>query len=203
MFDVTTTDPSLNLLGQMFAAATEHASVAMSGWTSGQVTLSLDEVQEIPLEEASSVLDMGDNLLTMVVLGIQGDPGGQLILAFDETNGRQLAASLLGRDVCEEPEWSALEQSAIMETGNILASAYLNELTRLTDRNLSPSAPTFLQDYGASVLEQAIMAQAMVSDRVLLCRTRFEFKKREMNWSVFFVPSQELVQSMNHALYAE
>lgn len=202
MTDATTTDPSLVLLSKMFAAATEHASVAMSGWTSGQVSLSLDKVQEVPLEEASSFLEMGDDLLTMVVLGIQGDFGGQLILTFDELNGRQLAAGLLGRDVNEESEWSALEQSAIMETGNILASAYLNELTRLTGHQLSPTAPHFLQDYGASVLEQAVMAQAMVSDHVMVCRTEFVFNNQAVNWNVVFVPCQELVDVMNQALRA-
>ena len=107
------------------------------------------------------------------------------------------------REVNEESEWNPLEQSAVMETGNILASAYLNEMTRLTGKNVAPSAPCFVQDFGASVLEQAIMTQAMVSDHVLVCQTHFQFNAKEMNWSVFFVPSQELVQAMNHALYVD
>ncbi len=89
-----------------------------------------------------------------------------------------------------------------METGNILASAYLCELTRLCAQDLAPTAPTFIQDYGASVLEQALMVQAMVADRVLVCKTRFDFNKNHMNWSVFFVPSQELINTMNEALHS-
>lgn len=194
MYETPTLD--LALLGEFFSAATHHASVAMCQWTNGRVAMSLDEVREAAVEEASTELDVGEELLTMVVLGVQGDLGGQLILAFDDENGRQLAASLLGREVSNSPEWSELDQSAVMETGNILASAYLNELTRLTCRKLVPTAPYFVQDFGASVLTQVLAAQAIVTERVLVCRTRFEFNQQHVNWSLFFVPSDELLQAM-------
>ncbi len=194
VYETTTLD--LASLRDFFSAATHHASVAMCQWTSGRVTLSLDELREAPLEEAAAELEIGDDLLTMVVLGVQGELGGQLILAFDDENGRKLAASLLGRAVSNSPEWSELDQSAVMETGNILASAYLNELTRLTCRKLVPTAPYFVQDFGASVLMQVLAAQSLTSDRVLVCRTRFEFNNQHVNWSLFFVPGDELLQTM-------
>jgi len=202
VLNTSTLDPSLRLLEQFFASATQHASVAMCHWTNGRVRLSLDQLAESPLEEAAAQLDLDMDLLTMVVLGVKGDLGGQLILAFDDENGRRLAASLLKRPVADEPQWSELEKSAIMETGNILGSAYLNELTRLTDHDLKPTAPYFIQDFGASVLQQALMMQAATADRVLVCQTRFEFNEQEVNWNVFFVPSQELVHAMGVALHS-
>lgn len=186
----------LDVLGEFFSAATRHASQAMSAWTSGRVTLSLDEVRDAPLEEIPAEIDVGDELLTMVVLGVQGELGGQLILAFDDENGRQLAASLLRREISTRPEWSELDQSAVMETGNILASAYLNELTRLIQRKLVPTAPFFVQDFGASVLTQVLAAQSLDCERALICRTRFEFNQQQVNWSLFFVPGDELLQSL-------
>jgi chemotaxis protein CheC len=192
----------LTILQEFFAAATQRGSTAMSNWTSGQVSLSLDDVREAPLEEVATNLDLSDDLLTMVVLGIQGDLGGQLILAFDDVNGRKLSATLLGRQFSESAEWSELDQSAVMETGNILASAYLNELTRLTDHKLVPTAPFFVQDFGASVLAQVLAAQAVMSDRVLICRTRFEFNQEQVNWSLFFVPGDDLLQMLLAAVTA-
>ena len=40
----------------------------MCRWTNGLITLTLDEVREIPLEDVCAELDLGDELLTMVVL---------------------------------------------------------------------------------------------------------------------------------------
>lgn len=194
--------PVLNstLLGEIFSAATQHASDAMCQWTSGRVVLSLDEIRAAALEQLAAEIDLGDDLLTMVVLGVQGICGGQLILAFDDENGRQLAASLLGRDLSTNREWSELEQSAVMETANILASAYLNELTRFSGHKLVPTAPYFVQDFGAAILSQVLATQSLTGDRALICQTRFEFNDQLVNWRLFFVPGEELLQSLAAAV---
>jgi chemotaxis protein CheC len=193
-------DAHLELLHQLFASATHDASAAMCRWTNGLITLSLDEVRELPLEDVCGALNLGDELLTMVVLSLEGDVGGEMILAFDEENGRQLAALLLNRQLGTTPEWSDLEKSALNETGNILGCAYMNALTRLINVELVPSPPYFLQDYGASVLQQALMTQALTTDVALICRTTFHRSGKELNWHVFFVPTCAMRRQMEDAL---
>jgi len=190
----------MGLLHELFSSATHDASAAMCRWTNGLITLSLDEVREIPLESACAELKIGDDMLTMVVLSLQGEIGGEMILTFDEQNARELAASLLGREAQADAPWSDLEQSALNETGNILGCAYMNALTRLIGADLVPSPPYFIQDYGASVLQQALMAQAMTSNQALICRTSFQREGKELNWNVFFVPTQALREKMDESL---
>ncbi len=193
--------PELEVLHQLFTSATHDASAAMCRWTDGLITLTLDEVREISLEDVCIELDLGDDLLTMVVLSLEGEIGGEMILTFDEENGRHLAASLLGRTEDPDSEWTDLEKSALTETGNILGCAYMNAITRLIDHQLVPSAPYFIQDYGASVLQQALMAQAMSCDKVVVCRTGFHREGRELNWRVLFVPTLSMRQAMESALH--
>lgn len=190
----------LQVLHQLFASATHDASAAMCRWTNGLITLTLDEVRELPLEEVCAEFDFGSELLTMVVLSLEGDVGGDMILTFDDENGRSLAAALLGRDVETSEQWTDLEKSALNETGNILGCAYMNALTRLISVELVPTPPYFIQDYGASVLQQALMAQAMTNDKVLICRTRFHREGEELNWNVFFVPTDSMRVAMEEAL---
>lgn len=193
--------PKLEFLHQLFASATHDASAAMCRWTDGLITLTLDEVREIPLEEVCTELDITDELLTMVVLSLTGEVGGEMILTFDDANGRHLAASLVGRELCTDSQWTPLEKSALTETGNILGCAYMNALTRLIGTELVPSPPYFIQDYGASVLQQALMAQAMTCDRLLICRTGFHREGEELNWCVLFVPTDAMRQEMERALH--
>ncbi len=174
----------------------------MCRWTNGLISVAFDQVGEVPLEEAAAALAVGEDPLTMVVLTIGGDVGGNLILLFEESSGRQLAASLLGREPGVEPEWSELEKSALTETGNILGCAYLNALTRLIGTDLVPSAPYFIQDYGESVLMQAVASQAMTSDRLLLCQIRFHCKARELDWRVLFAPTPGMEEAMRRSLCA-
>lgn len=192
-----TLDPHLRVLGEFFHSATQHASKAMCDWTQGKVALELDAFRQVPLEEFDVATEISDQLLTMVVLGVQNFHDSCMLLAFDQENGRRLAASLLNRDVNPQPEWSKLEESAVMETANILGSAYFNELTRLTNKELLPSAPYLTHDFGVSVLEQAIMTQAMTSEQVLICSTKFAFNAQHLDWRLFFFPGGELLDAMN------
>jgi chemotaxis protein CheC len=189
-------------LQELFASATHDASASMCRWTDGIITVTLDEVRQIPLEEVSTELAVGDEMLTMVVMTLDGGLGGSMILMFDELNGRQLAASLLGQAVGIQPDWSELERSALMETGNILGCAYVNALTRLIGTDLRPSAPHFIQDFGVSVLQQALMTQAVVSDSLLLCEIGFHRKGERLDWRVVFVPTPELQASLQRSLHA-
>ncbi|MEO2049708.1 MAG: chemotaxis protein [Pirellulales bacterium] len=189
-----TSTNTLSTLSNLFALATQNASTSMSRWTHGQMSLVLDHVHEIALEDVAEHLNVGEELLTIVVLNLEGEFDGQIILTFDDINGKQLAASLLGQEPSDTSEWTELEKSAISETGNILGCAYMNELTRLLEVSLVPSPPMFIQDYGACVLQQALMAQAMASDQVLLCHTQFHRLGQELDWNVFFVPSESLLE---------
>ncbi len=189
-----------SLFQELFASATRSASQSLQGWTSGQISLTLDDVREVALEEVSAQMDIGDEMLTIIVLTLDGDLGGQIILTFDDTNGRQLAAMLLNREVGTDDEWAPLEISALKETGNILACAYVHTVSELVGQKLVPSPPHFMQDFGASVLQQAVMAQAMVCDRVLVCRTSFRRHEEELNWRVFFVPDQALLKEIYQAV---
>jgi len=195
-------DRRLQVLHQLFASATHDASAVMCRWTNGLITLTLDEVRETPLEDVCDELNVGDELLTMVVLRLEGEIGGEVILTFEETSGRQLAATLLGRPVEEDTDWSDLEKSALTETGNILGCAYMNALTRLINVELVPSPPYFIQDYGASVLEQALMAQAMTCDNVLVFRTGFHREGEELDWRVIFVPTEAMRRGMEEGLHS-
>lgn len=181
-------DPSLAALYQLFSAATRQASASMARWTSGDVSLTLDRVVEVPYEEVANEFEVANEYVTMIVFTLTGEYGGYFILTFDEENGRSLAASLTQNEINKDPEWTELEKSALSETGNILSGAYFNEITRILDIELVPSTPFFMQDFGGSVLQQAIMPQAMVREQVLICETRFEKGRQRLNWNVLFVP---------------
>jgi chemotaxis protein CheC len=193
-------DLKLEVLEQLFASATHDASAAMCRWTDGLITLTFDEVREISLEEAFTQLDLNEQPLTMVVLTLDGEYGVRMILIFDNDDARQLAASLLGRAPGEEPEWSNLEKSALTETGNILGCAYMNALVRLIGTELVPSPPYFIQDFAASVLQQALVVPAMDSDKVLVCQTGFRREGKHLDWRVVFIPTEQMRKALEAAV---
>jgi chemotaxis protein CheC len=190
----------LHALQQLFSMATYEASTVMSRWTGGVIALELAEVREIPLKNACKEFYACNKRLTMVVLPLHGELGGVMIFHFDEENARHLAATLMEQPRGAYAPWSEMEKSAITETGNILGCAYLNVISRLIDRPLVPTAPYFLQDYGASVFQRALADQAFSGDCVLIFRTGFLGVEKDLNWSALFVPTTALRARMEKAL---
>ena len=189
-------------LHALFAAATAHASEAMSRWTGGQVSLALGSVEEVAPEEAVNRLDLRDELLTFVTVAITGAEAGRLMLAFDDENVDRLAFSLLGDRACGNAS-EALRNSALCETANILGSSYLATLSDTTDALLLPSPPTLVRDYGACVLELAVMEHMLISDRLLLLPIDFANSAASLRWQMFFVPAPGLMGLIRESLAAQ
>lgn len=188
-------------LDELFSQATRRASQAMSRWTGGGVALSLGAVEELPPEEALNRLDLGDEMLTFVNIDVTGAESGQLLLAFNDANVERLTATLLrgrGADEATEP----LRESALMETANILGSAYLAVLSDATETLLLPSPPTLIRDYGACVVQLAVMEHMLTSDRLLLLPIQFDNSDAQLHWQVFFVPSPSLMALLRGRLTA-
>jgi chemotaxis protein CheC len=192
--------PSGGTLAQILRAATSHAGKAMSQWTGNHVRLEVDDVRETPLEDALQQFGNAMDPLVMVSLDVIGDYGGRLVLSFDDEDGRRLAATILGRSTNSTDDWTSLEESAVMETANIFASAFLSELALVISTRLTPSAPWLTRDFGASVLEQALLCQALDRDTILCCRTRFTLRDEAVNWSVAFVPDQRMIAALQPTL---
>jgi chemotaxis protein CheC len=189
----------LDSLRRLCVLATQNAAVAMCRWTATHIALTLEEVCEVPLENLCAELQIGDEFLTMVVLASGGETGAEIILMFDETSAATLAARFLPLKMDDPDQQRGLEDSVLCETGNILACAYLNTLANLIGRDLLPASPVLIRDYGASVLEQAMMGQAACSDQVLVCRTTFEQDGQRLKWQVLFVPTEATRRQMEQA----
>ena len=69
----TPTTEALAGLHELFASATHDASAAMCRWTDGMITVTLDEVRQVALEEVGDELAVGDEPLTMVVMTLDGE----------------------------------------------------------------------------------------------------------------------------------
>ena len=116
---------------------------------------------------------------------------GEMILAFDDASGLALADMLLDQPQGTTNEWTEMAMSAAMETTNILCCAYLNSLSREffqsgESSELLPSPPKFSRDFAESLLEFALMGQAIASDQVIVAQNeiRDRWDARELDFAV-------------------
>lgn len=92
--------------------------------------------------------------LVAVAVRLDGLLAGHLVLALPEDDAARLAAAL-GHDV-KGPEWGTLAESALMESGNIVGSAFVTAVGTLVGEKLLLSVPTLARGSGKRCVEMLV-----------------------------------------------
>jgi chemotaxis protein CheC len=208
------TDSQRHLLRMIFDRGAEAASQALSKWLSEEVHLTVSEVELVELAETAELLGPAESLVAACTMGLAGRLTGLILLVFEDRSGLALVDLLMRQPVGTTTTWGEIEQSAAKETTNIVGCAYVNALaTHLpgfvspdlgqAERTeiggeLVPTPPTFVQEFAGSLLQFALMEQALELDQVLLIHSEFGAGKQglNLNWTLLFIPSRDSLHEL-------
>jgi chemotaxis protein CheC len=215
-------DASRRLLKTIFDRGAEGASHALSKWLGEEARLTVNDVELAELSASAELLGPPEALVAACVMGLTGRLTGSMLLVFEDRSGLALVDLLLQQPLGTTTVWSELEQSAAKETMNIVGCAYVNALathlpatpaqtasgstsyTRVeaNSGDLVPTPPTFFHEFAGSLLEFALMEQALELDQILLIRSEFAALRPgvNLNWTLLFVPSRESLRELTTLL---
>jgi chemotaxis protein CheC len=152
-----------------------HAATALSQMTGRKVMIDVPEVRVLRLEEAGELIGPPETIIAAVLMHMMGDMTGRTLLIFPEPCARALCEILLRRAETA-PGFSDMQRSTLMETGNILCSAYLNALADFMGMILVPSVPALVVDQAGAVLTTAYLNFGHARDYVICVETAFRFE---------------------------
>jgi chemotaxis protein CheY-P-specific phosphatase CheC len=193
-------------LTQAFHRGAAEASQALAGWLNAQTEMSIDAIDQCPLDAATGVLGETDDAVCMCLMEMQGTLTGHMLLAFDDASGLAATDLLLGRAPGTAQSWGDVEISCVQETMNIAGSAYLNGIARdLSQRSgrkfeLIPTPPLFLRDFAESLLETAFLNQACAGSEVVFAKARFDLSGRPLRWTFLLVPDPASLARLSELL---
>jgi chemotaxis protein CheC len=212
-------DAQRHFLRMIFDRGADAASQTLSKWVGQEIHLTISEVELIELEQVSDLLGPAEALVTACTMGLDGPLTGLILLIFEDTSGLALADLLLGHPVGTAVKWGDLEESAAKETTNIIGCAYVNALAAhlppmapitMTEYKVSqpssgelvPTPPMFVREFAGSLLQFALMEQAIELDQVLLIHSQFMAGKQglNLNWTLLFIPSRKSLHLLVESL---
>ena len=172
------TEQQQRVLQVIFDRGAESASLALSKWLGKEVSLAVNEVDITELEQVAELLGPADFLVAACSMELTGRLTGWILLVFEDRSGLALVDMLLQQPLGMTTTWGEIEQSAAKETTNIVGCAYVNALaahlpTPLLPASapmrhaggdgseLIPTPPTFFHEFAGSLLEFALMEQAL------------------------------------------
>ena len=157
-------------LREMANIGSGHAATVLSQLTGLRVMIAVPEVCVAPFDGLLGWLPGGERSLVVLATRMLGDLSGDTYFLLPEAGARALSNLLLGRSIDTQADLLQMEQSSLIEAGNIVASSFMNALARAVGGLVMPSVPTLelCQDGEWHATHAA-------SEYVLLVQTQFYF----------------------------
>lgn len=177
-----------------------EASRAVSKWLKRGVKISTEGFTRVPLQEVGDHFDETTPLVAMH-LPLGNSLHGHALLCVPLPHAMNLVDLLMGQPAGTTTELGELERSALEETGNIIASSFMNSWANWLDISIEPKPPQFIVDLPSAVLDAVIAEQALIGDDVLLARTDFIVDEQWIEWVFMLLPSpssMRLIESSCH-----
>ncbi len=155
-----------------------NATTAVSQMLNTKIDMNVPIVKLLPVEEIGSVMGDEEQTIVGIFLGVEGDINGSMMFLMDMTSAHQMVNRLMMRDPDYVGDFDEMDQSAIREIGNIIASSYLSALSGLTGLYISPTVPFLAVDMAAAILSVPAVQFGMMGDQALLIETEFGDDKK-------------------------
>ncbi|MBL4888565.1 MAG: chemotaxis protein CheC [Candidatus Lindowbacteria bacterium] len=167
------TKPQLRALRLLGESGTSRASKVLSKWIHEPISLTLTQVDILELSAVPDLVGGHDVMIVAILLPLVGDIEGNFLLTFSEGAAQEFVKKLTGKDAPPLAEWGEMEQSVLQETGNILASNFMNAICGAMGIKSQPQSPMYAWDLAGALMEGVLLEYALEGDEVILMETTF------------------------------
>ena len=177
------TELQLDALRELANIASGNAATALSQMLGREVGLNVPRVLALPLADAVEACGSPDDDITSVVIPLDGDIEGVVLLLI-EPAGAAALCQLLGVEANSE-----IGESAMREIGNILGTSCLNALASMTGLHLEPCPPHLTTDMLGAIISSLALAQEASTELVLVLDSELEVANEPCSISFVLLPT--------------
>lgn len=190
------TEKQLDILREVSNIGVGHAATALSQMTGLPIRLKVTRAMLIPIDGVPAVVGGPNRLVAGIFLKIYGQARGSILLVFPRESVTALLALSTREAQAPDRALTELEISAVKEIGNIMASSYLNAMSRLLEMILIPSVPGFAYDMAGAVLDSILIELGEHGDTALLIETAFGQDGQALSGQLFLLPDPETLRTL-------
>jgi chemotaxis protein CheC len=171
-------------LGNIGAA---HAATTLSQMIGSTVQMSVPGIKAVDIADLGSY--MGEESAAMVVFELQGDipHGGFVIFYITRESAIRLTNTMLGLTDMNRP-MNEMDESALLEVGNIMVSAFLDATAELLGFVMLPSPPSMTIDMAHAAMSSLIAGLGEEIDEVLLFSTELTCEEHKIDSDIIMMP---------------
>jgi chemotaxis protein CheC len=188
-----------------------NAATALATLLDCRIDQTVPKVEMVSLGSIPDIVGGPGKFVVGGMIDFYGDLQGHLLLILDVEQAVKIVSM-----VCRKPpqelesgdgqelfSLSAMDESALKETLNILAGSYLTAISKFADLEIIPSIPYLCIDMAAPVLSVVIAEAALMGDYALLFESKLTNGAQNITGNLFFIPDRESYQLLLKALGCE
>jgi chemotaxis protein CheC len=173
-------------LGNIGAA---HAATSLSQMLGSTIEMSVPAIKVVDLSQLGQY--MGEESAAMVAFELQGDipHGGYILFYITRESAVRMTNTMLGQTEINRP-LSEMDESALLEVGNIMVSAFLDATAELLGFVMLPSPPALTIDMAHAAMQSLIAQMQEETNEVLLFSTELVCEEFKVDSDIIMMPER-------------
>jgi chemotaxis protein CheC len=195
MIDLKNLTPfQLDALREIGNIGASHADTALSEMLHKKVWISVPEAKVVPLDEVPQEFGGAEKMVVGVYLQMQGQISGNILFFFSQETAMTLADILMNRPAGSTKVLNEMDQSAIKETGTILAGSCLTALSALTNKEIIPSIPYYAMDMLGALVDFIIINLSQNAEYAMIIQLEFSESEYKIDGSFLLLPDPQSLE---------
>jgi chemotaxis protein CheC len=178
-------------LGNIGAA---HAATTLSQMLSSTIEMSVPKIKVVDVAHLAEY--MGEEPAALVVFELQGEipHGGYIIFYISRKSAVRLTNTMLGL-TDQDRSLNEMDESALLEVGNIMASAFLDATAELLGFVMLPSPPSLTIDMAHAAMQSLIAQMQEEIDEVMLFSTELVCEEHKIDSDIIMMPETSMLNT--------
>lgn len=180
-----------------------NSATALSQIINRRIDMNVPKVSIVPLGDVPDMVGGPDAMVVGVFLRVYGLAPSNILFLLPRDSAFYLVDTLMGKKRGDTQVLDFMDESALMEIGNILAGAYLNALFTFTNISLLPSIPALAMDMAGAILSVVLIQLGQMGDHALVIETEFLSEEDDIKGHFFLVPDPGSLETILAAVGVE
>lgn len=193
---VKLTDLQKDALKEMGSIAAAHSATALSSLVDRKVLITVPQVHVMPVEQIPEIMGGLEALVAAVHIKIWGELSGTLLFVWDWQGAFRIIEMMKGQERGTVKVLTEVEKETLRQTGNLLATSYLNALTRFVDFTVLSSPPNFVCDMVGAVLGSVVAEMGLRMKYGVIIDTSFVEESSSVGARLVFLPDSDSLKKI-------
>ena len=171
-----------------------NAITALSGILSEKISMELPEVNFLEFNMAQNKIGDAEEIVGAVLVEMSGALSRLMMLILKRDFIKTMIKKVLSYEKENLLDMEEMEESLLIEVGNIMLSSYISALSSLTNIQIHLSVPQFAVNMLGGILSMPMAMMGIESDKIMMITGAFSIGGEEMDSNILLLPD---IRSLN------